>query len=49
MNGPLKLDYANLLESLKANPEQGVSLGNNLRKVRMALLRRIKERAEVRE
>ena len=33
----LKLDYANLLESLKANPEQGVSLGNNLRKVRMAI------------
>lgn len=33
----LKLDYANLLESLKANPEQGVSLGNNLRKIRMAI------------
>ena len=33
----LKLDYANLLESLKANPEQGVSLGNNRRKVRMAI------------
>lgn len=33
----LKEDYANLLESLKANPKQGVSLGNNLRKVRLAI------------
>lgn len=33
----LKQDYAKLLESLKANPEMGVSLGNNLRKVRIAI------------
>ncbi|MDR0938752.1 MAG: addiction module toxin RelE [Mediterranea sp.] len=33
----LKSDYANLLASLKQNPTQGISLGNNLRKVRMAI------------
>lgn len=33
----LKSDYAHLLESLKANPEQGDKLGFNLRKVRMAI------------
>lgn len=33
----LKQDYANLLESLRDNPEQGTKLGNNLRKVRLAI------------
>lgn len=27
----------NLLESLRSNPEQGTKLGNNLRKVRLAI------------
>lgn len=33
----IKQDYANLLESLHENPLQGVDLGKNLRKVRMAI------------
>ncbi len=33
----IKEDYAALLEELYKNPEAGVSLGNGLRKVRMAV------------
>lgn len=33
----IKQDYADLLESLRENPVQGVDLGKGLRKVRMAI------------
>jgi mRNA-degrading endonuclease RelE of RelBE toxin-antitoxin system len=33
----LKQDFAKLLESLKKAPEQGISLGNNCYKIRMAI------------
>ena len=33
----LKTEYAGLVESLKINPKQGTSLGNNCYKVRLAI------------
>lgn len=33
----MQQDFANLLESLKENPEQGADLGKGLHKVRMAI------------
>lgn len=33
----LKNEYANLVASLKENPEQGTSLGNNCYKIRLAI------------
>lgn len=33
----LKLEYANLLDSLENNPKQGTPLGNNCFKIRMAI------------
>lgn len=33
----MQQDFANLLESLKENPEQGADLGKGLHKIRMAI------------
>jgi mRNA-degrading endonuclease RelE of RelBE toxin-antitoxin system len=41
----MRQDFANLLESLEANPTQGESLGNNCYKVRVAI--KVKEKASV--
>ncbi len=34
----MQQDFANLLESLKENPEQGADLGKGLHKVRMVMI-----------
>lgn len=33
----LKIEYTNLLKTLRKNPQQGVSLGNNCYKIRLAV------------
>lgn len=43
----LKEDLRNLGNDLLLNPEQGVSLGNNLRKIRIAITSKIKVKVEV--